>query len=136
MSDTKQKQKHARAVTPPVAGTLPEAQDTQVLKLPKGKTKAEKKTDGGRRITCEPGVVYNMMLGDGTAAVKVPFTLPKSVTEPTQVVLASANPNWLGRDGQRLRAHVCVSDVGTVILQPHGKGWKANVYEPGRITLA
>lgn len=84
------------------------------------------------RVICEPGVTYNMRVKDG---VLVQFRLPPDVTTPVQVVLASANPNWLGREGEPLRAHVCLSANGAVILQPHGDNrWKANLFTEGFVT--
>lgn len=127
-ADKKAPQNDAAIInTPAPADTLPEV---QVLKTPaKGKT---------NKVICEPGKSYAMKIGDGDAAISVPFSLPKDVTKPVQVVLASANPNWLGRDGNELRVHICRSEHGTVMLQPHGVsgGWKANVFTGNRVTFA
>lgn len=112
------------------AVTLPASQP-QIFRTPaKGKT---------MRVTCEPGKQYSMLVGSGDTSFQVPFALPPECKESTIVTLASQNPNWLGRDGRELRAHVCVSERGTVILQPHDgglqAGWKANVFTNGSVSL-
>lgn len=141
MSETKTDVKTAKKGTPPAAVTLPEDPNTLTLPAdtPKRGRRAKKEAPErpARTIECEPGQTYHMNLGDGDKAVRVPFTLPADVVGKQTVTLASADPNWLGRDGHVLRAHFCSNQDGTVCLQPHGKNaWKANVFAPGRITFA
>lgn len=109
---------------------LPAADDKpanpMALKLP---AKAAKKR---QKIVVKTGEAAEIKVGDSVYTIK----LPADITSDTIVSVASHNVGWVGREGDPLRAHICISDAGAVILTPQTDGtWKANTFGKNRISL-
>lgn len=87
-------------------------------------------------VVCRPGVLYGIAIkaGEHATTTVLPFVLPPHVKDIVPCVIASANANWLGRNGAPLDCYVCAHPMfagQAVALQPHGQGFKINVYTRG-----
>lgn len=87
-----------------------------------------------RPIICKPEVLYRIARTRGERTKIFTFSLPTGSNECT-VRFGFDNNMWIGRDGHVLRAHICFSAEGVVVLQPTDDGWIANVYDKGYVTI-
>jgi hypothetical protein len=91
---------------------------------------------GVRSVICKPTETYYYQTYVAYELRMFAFSLPAGTDSPAVVKFCKTNANWLGRDDEELRAHVCRSEHGTIIMQPYGPQWKANLFIGDRITFS
>lgn len=114
----------------PPAETLPASESPKVEQL------ANVMPLGVRSVICNPTETYYYQTFVADQLRVFAFSLPAGTTSSAVVKFCKTNANWLGRDDVQLRAHVCRSDHGTIIMQPNGSQWKANLFIGDRITFS
>ena len=64
-------------------------------------------------VVCRPGVLYGIAIkaGEHATTTVLPFVLPPHVKDIVPCVIASANANWLGRNGAPLDCYLRAPDV-------------------------